>query len=180
MLTYCSLDILNKLYECLWHKPFIAYMWHVMACRLMNAKPFHVPMQTYCSMDLFEHTIYTYMVWAVYCLCVTLPGLHWGLLPFRLVKIDTCDGLSPDQWRAITWTTADLLFIETFWKKLRLYFAETITIVICYIHKDIIKQKRFLYCCASVRGSHWSLVGYSQWSLVWVFPLVLAWTSCMT
>ena len=74
MLTYCSLDILNKLYESIWHKPFIAYMWHVMACRLMNAKPFHVLMQTYCSMDLFEQTLCTYMVWAIYCLCVTLPG----------------------------------------------------------------------------------------------------------
>ena len=42
-------------------------------------------------------------------------GLHWGLLPFRLVKIDTCDGSSPERWQAITWTTADLLFIETFW-----------------------------------------------------------------
>ena len=54
----------------------------------------------------FEQTLWTYMVWAIYCLCVTLPGLHWGLLLFKM---------SPDQWRAITWTTADLLFIETFW-----------------------------------------------------------------
>ena len=73
---------------------------------------------------------------------------------FKLVKIDTCDGLSPNQWRAITWTTADLFFIETFLNKLRLYFAVTITIVICYIQKDIIKRKP--YCSASVRGSHWS------------------------
>ena len=26
-----------------------------------------------------------------------------------------CDGFSPDRWQAITWTTADLFFIEAFW-----------------------------------------------------------------
>ena len=41
-------------------------------------------------------------------------GLHWGLLSFKLVKFDTCGGLSPDRRHAIIWTTADLLFIETF------------------------------------------------------------------
>ena len=98
---------LNKLYVSIWYKSFIAYVWH---CR----------------------------------------GLYWGLLPFELVKIDTYDGLSPDRWQAITWTKADLLFIDTFWttqallcwnycslilsEQLRLYFVETITIVICFIN----------------------------------------------
>ena len=73
MLTYCSLDVLNKLYESIWHKPFIAHMWHVMPCRLMDAKPYHEPMQTYCSMDLFEQTLCKDMVLVIYYLCVTLP-----------------------------------------------------------------------------------------------------------
>ena len=115
MLTYYFYDLLNKLYESIWYKPFIAYMWHVMACRLMDAKPFHESVQTYCSMDLlnklYERIWYEpFIVYAWHC-----QGLHCGLLPFKLVQINTCDGLSPDQWQAITWTTADLLFIETVW-----------------------------------------------------------------
>ena len=86
-----------------------------MACRLLDAMPFHEPMQTYCSMDLlnklYERIWYEpFIAYVWHCQgCIEVYCL------FKLVKIDTCDGLSPDQWRAITWTTADLLFIETFW-----------------------------------------------------------------
>ena len=81
----------------------------------------------------------------VYCL------LDWS----RLIYVTAChlNGNRPLHEPQLTYFS-----LKLFEKKLRLYFAETITIVICYIHKDIIKQRRFLYCCASVWGSHWSLV----------------------
>ena len=86
-----------------------------MACRLLDAMPFHEPMQTYSSMDLlnklYERIWYEpFIAYVWHCQgCIEVYCL------FKLVKIDTCDGLSPDQWRAISWTTADLLFMETFW-----------------------------------------------------------------
>ena len=85
-----------------------------MACRLLDAMPFHEPMQTYCSMvllnKLYERVRYEpFIAYVWHCQgCIEVYCL------FKLVNIDTCDGLSPDQWQAITWTTADLLFIETF------------------------------------------------------------------
>ena len=36
------------------------------------------------------------MVWAIHCLCVTLPGLHWGLLPFWI-------GQDWYMWWLVTW-----------------------------------------------------------------------------
>ena len=84
-----------------------------MAGRLLDAMPFHEPMQTYCSMDLLNK-LYE-RIWYSLPMCDIARVALRSIAFFKLVKIDTCDGLSPDQWRAITWTTADLLFIETFW-----------------------------------------------------------------
>ena len=81
----------------------------------------------------------------VYCL------LDWS----RLIHVTAChlNGNRPLYEPQLTYCSLKL-FEQT-----QVYFAETITIVICHIHKDIIKQKRFPYYWASVRGSHKSLVG---------------------
>ena len=70
----------------------------------------HIVQWTFLN-KLYEHIWYEPFIANVW----HSQGLHWGLLPFKFVKIDTCDGFSPDRWQAITWTTADLFFIETFW-----------------------------------------------------------------
>ena len=66
----------------------------MMACRRLDAKPFHEPMQTYCSMDLLNK-LYERIWYEPMCdismVCTEVYCL------FKLVKIDTYDGLSPDQ-----------------------------------------------------------------------------------
>ena len=108
MLTYFSQDLLNihVLYESICYKPLIAYRWHVMACRLLDAMPFHEPMQTYCSMDLLNK-LYE-RIWYE-------PFIAYVWHCQGCIEVYCLFKMSPDQWRAITWTTADLLFIETFW-----------------------------------------------------------------
>ena len=156
---FLNLGHLNKLYESIWHKPFTAYMWHVMPCRLMDAKPFHEPMQTYCSMDLFEQTLCKYMVLVIYCLCVTLPG-------FVLRSIAFWIGQNWYIWWLVTWPVTGH-YLNQSWPIVHWYFLNNSGFTLLKLSllwsasliKDIIKRKRFPYCWASVRGSHWSLLG---------------------
>ena len=151
MLTYCSLDILNKLYESTWHKPFCLYV----TCDGLS--PFWCQAISWANADIlfngpfWTNSMYVYgmshllpmcdisrVCIEVYCL------LNWS----SLIHVVACHltGDMPLFEPQQTYCSLKPL------NKLRLYFAETITIV-------IIKRKRFPYCWASVRGSHGSLVG---------------------
>ena len=109
MLTYCTYSM--EVYDISHLLPMCDIWWLVafwMPCHFMNLCRHIVQltfwtnsMNVYGMSHLFAYLWHCQGCIEVYCL-------------FKLVNIDTCDGLSPDQWQAITWTTADLLFIETF------------------------------------------------------------------